>query len=262
MAVSGGSICESRRVSTATGRNFFVKTLSAAPAAMFEAEAAGLDIIRRTGSLRVPEVFGYTPHWLLLEYLGPGALQPDYWRLLGTGLARMHQASTTGFGLAFDNYCGATPQPNSMLPDGHQFFAERRLLYQGRMALDSGLLEYEVLCQLERLCARLPDLVPEQPASLLHGDLWHGNLHADSRGAPVLIDPACYYGWAETDIAMTQLFGGFAAEFYTAYQAQSPLQPGWKQRLGIYNLYHLLNHLNLFGHSYHQQVIQVLKSYV
>ncbi len=135
--------------------------------------------------------------------------RPDYWASLGIGLARMHQTTATLFGFDCDNYCGATPQPNPAALDGHQFFAEQRLLYQGRLAHDNGLLDHAALRKLEGICARLPELIPAQPATLVHGDLWSGNVQADNLGAPVLIDPACYQGWAKTDIAITELFGAF-----------------------------------------------------
>jgi fructosamine-3-kinase len=260
--LTGGNICNSQCITTTSGSRFFVKSLTDAPPNLFGAEAAGLDAIRQTGSLRVPEVYGYSPHWLVLEHLEPGPKQPDYWTALGIGLARMHQATTMRFGFDCDNYCGATPQPNPATLDGHQFFAEHRLLHQGRLAHDNGLLDRAALRELEGICARLPDLIPVQPASLVHGDLWAGNVHVDNLGAPVLIDPACYRGWAEADIAMTRLFGGFGEAFYAAYLAKAPLQAGWQQRADLYNLYHLLNHLNLFGTSYGRQVARVLKSYV
>jgi fructosamine-3-kinase len=145
--------------------------------------------------------------------------------------------------------------------DGHRFFAERRLLYQARLAERRGLLGREQVRQAERLAARLPELIPEQPASLIHGDLWSGNTITDAAGNPALIDPAAYYGWAEAELAMTALFGAFPAGFYQAYAERRTLEPGFRQRFPIYNLYHLFNHLNLFGGGYRGEVLSILRHY-
>ncbi|MBN1665608.1 MAG: fructosamine kinase family protein, partial [Anaerolineales bacterium] len=155
----------------------------------------------------------------------------------------------------------STPQPNPWQADGYRFFAEQRLLYQARLARRRNLIEAADLAQVEGLAARLPDLVPEQPAALLHGDLWTGNAASDSAGRPALIDPAAYYGWAEAELAMTTLFGSFPAEFYAAYEEARPLAPGYRGRFDLYNLYHLLNHVNLFGRGYLGQVQAILRRY-
>ncbi|UYN89766.1 MAG: fructosamine kinase family protein [Anaerolineales bacterium] len=228
---------------------------------MFAREAEGLAALAATQTLRVPEVHLVGEDLLLLEDLQPATRAADYWQQLGRGLAQLHQHTSPQFGFAHDNYIGSTPQPNGWMADGFAFFAVRRLGYQARLAHSHGLLDADEVAAIQRLAARLPQLVPAQPASLLHGDLWAGNAITDGAGAPALIDPAAHYGWAEAELGMTALFGGFPLEFYAAYEAERPLEPGWRQRLSLYNLYHLLNHLNLFGRSYHAQVIEVVKSY-
>jgi fructosamine-3-kinase len=180
---------------------------------------------------------------------------------LGKGLARLHLATAEQFGFDHDNYIGLTPQSNGWTRDGHEFFGRQRLGYQGDLAVRRNLLSSGERARLERLIDRLPELTPSQPASLIHGDLWGGNLIAGPGGEPALIDPAAHYGWAEADLAMTALFGGFDPAVYAAYQDCRPLAPGWRERFEIYNLYHLLNHLNLFGGGYHAGVMAVLRRY-
>ncbi len=147
------------------------------------------------------------------------------------------------------------------MEDGYAFFAEQRLIYQARLAFDSRLLDERETRRVAALAQRLPELIPEQPASLIHGDLWSGNAVTDSAGGPALIDPAAHYGWAEAELGMTSLFGGFPSRFYEAYDQDRSLQPGWRERLPLYNLYHLLNHLNLFGAGYLGQVRSILSRY-
>jgi fructosamine-3-kinase len=173
----------------------------------------------------------------------------------------MHSHTNTRFGFEHNNYIGSTEQPNPWTDDGHKFFAEHRLLFQARMALSRGLLGKSDLNEVESIVNKLPDLIPVQPASLLHGDLWSGNAMSDSTGAPAIIDPAAHYGLAESELAMTTLFGSFPAIFYRAYEEVRPLEPGYQARFSIYNLYHLLNHLNIFGRGYLGQVQAILRRY-
>jgi fructosamine-3-kinase len=176
-------------------------------------------------------------------------------------MAALHNHTSPRFGFPRDNYLGSTPQPNSWTEDGFAFFGEQRLLYQARLAQQRSYFRKEQVQQVERLAQRLAVLVPAQPASLIHGDLWSGNALSDEQGAPALIDPAAHYGWAEAELAMTGLFGGFPEVFYQSYVEARPLEPGFTGRFSIYNLYHLLNHLNLFGESYLGEVIGILRKY-
>ncbi len=259
--LSGGDICDTTRVITTGGRDICVKQQASAPSDFFLAEAAGLEALGATGTLRVPEVITARPTFIAMEYIAPERPGPDYWRQLGEGLATMHRQPVSSFGFTMDNYCGRTPQPNPTTQDGFKFFAEHRLMYQGHLAEAEGHLTARELQDLEALCHKLPELIPEQAPALIHGDLWGGNIHCDEQGRPVLIDPAAHWGWPEAELAMTRLFGGFSPEFYDNYLSANPLEPGWQKRVPLYNLYHLLNHLNLFGGGYHHQVIQIVRQY-
>lgn len=259
--VGGGCINNGITITTATGQSFFMKTNLSVPADMFEREAQGLRVLRVPNGPRVPAVHFYGPQFLVLENLCPARPVPDFWPEFGLRLAALHDHKSPRFGFGHDNYIGSTLQPNSWSEDGWVFYAEHRLIFQSRLALERGLLDARTVKQVERLAFRLPELIPEQPASLIHGDLWSGNAISDSQGRPALIDPAVYYGWAEAELGMTALFGGFPDSFYQAYQEARPLPAGLQQRFPIYNLYHLLNHLNLFGGSYYSQVTGILNKY-
>ncbi len=259
--VGGGCINNGARLVTEDGASFFLKTNSRAPADMFAREAEGLEALRTPDGPRLPRVFLVGEDFLLLEDLAPAAPRSDYWPTFGRQLAALHNHIGERFGFAHDNYIGSTPQPNPWTEDGYAFFAEQRLGYQARLACQRGLLSAEDARRVERLSARLPELIPVQPASLIHGDLWRGNAISDEEGSPALIDPAVYYGWAEAELAMTALFGGFPEAFYRAYNEVRPLEPGYRDRFPLYNLYHLLNHLNLFGSGYLGQVQAVLRRF-
>ncbi len=246
---------------SADGQPVFRKYSAGAPDPSLCAEAEGLAALAATRTVRTPAVVAVSDRELLTERIQPGSPSSQSWQLLGQQLGALHSLTERCFGFTADNFCGATPQPNPQLADGYQFFAQHRLGYQGRLARDAGLLEGEHVQALERLGGRLPELVPEQGPALLHGDLWSGNLLFDSGGQPVVIDPACYWGWPEADIAMCALFGGFPELFYTSWADAASPAPGWRERLPLYQLYHVLNHLNLFGMSYHGQAIAILRRF-
>ena len=257
----GGCINNGAILSTRAGATFFLKTNTRAPRDMFAREAEGLRALDIPGAPRVPKPYLWGADYLLLEDLSPARRLADYWAVLGQQLAHLHQHTHTEFGFQHDNYIGSTPQPNPWTTDGHAFFGEHRLLYQAQLAESRGLLAGAEVRRVERLAANLQALVPVQPASLIHGDLWSGNVLADAHGSPALIDPAAHYGWAEAELGMTALFGAFPAEFYEAYQEIRPLEGDYQQRFPLYNLYHLLNHLNLFGGGYRSQVLSILRRY-
>lgn len=259
--VAGGCINQGMQLETFQGQTFFLKVNDRLPGDVFRREAEGLRVLREAGGPRLPEPLLYGSNFLLLEDLAPGKKRPDFWVLLGRQLAVLHQHTGVQFGFEHDNYLGATPQPNPWTEDGYVFFAEHRLMYQARLAQRSGYFRTDEMRLVEQLCRRLPDLIPFQPASLIHGDLWSGNVISDHAGFPALIDPAAHYGWAEAELGMTALFGGFPDSFYRAYEEVRPLEPGWRSRLEIYNLYHLLNHLNLFGRGYYGEVLTILLHY-
>ena len=259
--VGGGCINNGARLDTESGTSFFIKTNIGAPQEMFTRESEGLTELSKTNGPRVPKPFAWDVEFILLEDLRPAKRAGDYWETLGRQLAQLHQKPNPKFGFAHDNYLGTTLQPNPWTDDGYEFFAEHRLGYQTRLARDNKLLTNSEASAINKLANRLLQLVPPQPASLIHGDLWGGNAISDERGQPAIIDPAAHYGWAEAELGMTALFGGFPQAFYSAYVEARTLDIGWADRLPIYNLYQLLNHLNLFGASYHDQVIAIVRHF-
>jgi fructosamine-3-kinase len=260
-SVGGGCINNGARLDTSAGVSFFLKTNQNAPVDMFAQEALGLQALQIPQAPRVPVVYLYGEQFLLLEDLAPAARTRDYWEVFGRRLAALHNHTGSQYGFEHDNYIGSTPQLNTWTEDGYRFFAEQRLVYQVRLANSRGLLGRSDMEQVERLAARLPQLIPDQPPSLIHGDLWSGNAISDKDGNPAIIDPAVHYGWAEAELAMTALFGAFPDEFYRAYQEVRWLEGDYRGRFPIYNLYHLLNHLNLFGGGYLGQVLGILRHY-
>jgi fructosamine-3-kinase len=259
--VGGGCINHGAQLETTCGETFFLKTNPDAPADMFAREVEGLEALRAVKGPRAPQPYLSGPDFLLLEDLNPGARNSRYWTTFGEQLAQLHLTVNTQFGFLHDNYIGSTPQPNPWFEDGARFFGEQRLLYQAELAGKHRLISTSDIRRVEQIARRLPSLVPVQPASLIHGDLWGGNAISDSHGDPAIIDPAVHYGWAEAELAMTTLFGSFPASFYQAYQDVRPLEPGFQSRYPLYNLYHLLNHLNLFGSGYLGQVLSILDAF-
>jgi fructosamine-3-kinase len=233
-------------------RTFFVKWNDASRLDMFEAEADGLAALAQTGAIAVPRPICWGEcggtSFLVLERLALGG--PTDWAQAGRRLAELHRAGAPSFGWRRDNYIGSSPQPNGSEDDWVAFFRDRRLGFQLALAQAQG--HGRTLGGLgERLLADLGALIDHDPVpSLLHGDLWSGNLGGLADGTPAIYDPAVYYGDREADLAMTELFGGFGQPFYAAYREAWPLDPGYPVRRGLYNLYHVLNHLNLFGGSY------------
>ncbi len=258
--LGGGCINDVSRLCTSRG-TIVLKQNSAAPGDMFRAEAEGLEALAAARAIRIPKVLHHAQDYLLLEDLGESSTAGDYWTLLGEQLAALHAKPQPQFGFTMNNYCGATTQINTLTGNGHQFFAEQRLMELGHRAYETGLLDSTRRQQLDSIATRLDRWIPAQAPVLIHGDLWSGNIHCDNRGQPALIDPACYWGWAEAELAMTTLFGGFAPAFYDAYAAASGLEADWRERASLYNLYHLLNHLLLFGGSYAQSVSAILDRY-
>jgi len=235
----------------------FVKIGSGARGAAFEAERAGLAQLAAAGALRVPQVracgVAAGAAFLALEWIESGPADERCLRRLGAGLAAQHAVTASAYGWQQDNTIGRTPQCNDWSPDWAQFFRERRLRPQLSLAAANGFADELAECGEDLLQACPALLAGHRPAaSLLHGDLWGGNWLA-SGGEPVIFDPAVYFGDREADLAMTRLFGGFAAPFYAAYEAAAPLAPGAALRAELYNLYHVLNHVNLFGRGFVRQ---------
>lgn len=265
---AGGGCINQAGLARAAGRTAFVKWNERPLPRQFEAEAAGLEAMAAAGtSLVIPAPIAFDDggpgrSFLAIDYLPPGRRIAGFEEALGRGLAELHQAtSAQGFGFELDGYCGATPQPNGWLSDWVEFYGQRRLTHQFDLARQRGLSSAD--CALgQKLIARLPGLLgdPEPPA-LIHGDLWSGNLHVAPDGRPSLIDPAAYYGHREAEIGMMELFGGFGARVYAAYEEVRPLQAGWRERVDLYSLYHVLNHYNLFGGGYGSQAMRIVRRY-
>ena len=249
------------RLVLANDRATIVKRRRAAPAGFFAMEAHGLELLRATHTLRVPLVHDLSDETIVLQDLGTGRADRAAWERAGHALARLHGHTSATFGLDRNGWCGNSPQLNTATDDGHRFFAECRLLPQGRRAFDAEKLAQADLAALERLAYDLPNRIPAQPASLVHGDLWTANLHQCADGELALIDAAAvHYGWAEADLAMLTLFGEPPAPLFAAYEAEAGLDASWRTRAPLYNLYHLLNHLNLFGEAYRAAVRDILQS--
>lgn len=267
--VGGGSIHRAAVVELDDGEHRFVKHSANAPEGMFEREAEGLVALGAAGEIRVPgeplpggdDGVG---RFLIMEAIPTGRPGGSFFETFGRRFARLHRA-TRGrrFGFDHDNYIGSTPQPNPWSESWVDFYREHRLGFQLELARSRGLSDAELDRLGDRLLERLGEWIdlPAEPACLLHGDLWAGNYLADEAGEPVLIDPAVYRGHREADLAMTRLFGGFEPAFYRAYEAEWPLPPGSEARLALYELYHLLNHLNLFGRSYRGRAVAILRRY-
>ena len=223
-------------------------------------EAFGLERLRATRTLRVPAVYAVTADTIVIEDLGSGSAAPQAWARAGSALARLHGHTSPHFGLERDGWCGDSAQRNTPMTDGYRFFAECRLLPQARRAYDAGRLVSADLAAVERLASDLESRVPPRSASLLHGDLWTGNLHACADGELALIDAAAvHFGWAEAELAMLTLFGSPPDAFFAAYESAAQVDSSWRMRAPLYNLYHLLNHLNLFGAAYLGGVRDVLR---
>jgi len=255
---SAGGGCINQAVVLADGpQRYFVKLNTAARVDMFAAEAEGLEALRASGTIRAPEPIcwgtdGAGSAFLVLEYIE--FRRGDALDALGEQLAALHRTSAPQFGWQRDNTIGSTPQINSPADDWARFFEQWRLGYQLELAAANGY-GGRLQARGEQLREHIDEFFPgysPQPA-LLHGDLWGGNWAADSAGAPVIYDPAVYFGDREADLAMTELFGGFGTRFYRAYENSWPLDPGYATRKTLYNLYHVLNHLNLFGGGYRSQ---------
>jgi fructosamine-3-kinase len=262
---SGGCISHGGKLQTSAG-DFFLKWNDARRyPGMFKAEAAGLKLLKQNSTVHIPEVIGWFEEGehqgIVLEFVESKQKQPSYWQDLGIQLAGIHNVSAPEFGLDHDNYIGSLPQSNSLYKNWIDFFIEERLKAQVRLAVDARRLDQNMIGRFELLYSKLPELLPETKPSLLHGDLWSGNLITNSKGDPCLIDPAVHFGHREAEISFTRLFGGFEEIFYDAYNDVFPLTKDFHQRVDIYNLYPLLVHVNLFGGGYASQVKSILQNF-
>jgi len=262
-ALSGGSINRACHVKSEDGQHFFIKLNCESDLSMFEAERDGLQELAGSEAIRVPAPIvcgaGQGGVWLVTEFIEFGHAIAGSEQKLGEQLAAMHRHTTDYFGWFRDNTIGSTPQLNRRHHEWVEFYSVQRLKYQFDLAARNGYggqLQQKGERLMAGLSAFFTDYRPE--ASLLHGDLWGGNRGFDRAGEPVIFDPAVYYGDREADIAMTELFGGFGRDFYAGYNAAWALDPGYKVRKHLYNLYHILNHANLFGGGYASQAGSML----
>lgn len=265
--VSGGSINRTSVLTFDTGLQLFLKENSGRHEGLFAAEAEGLALLHAGPGPAVPKPLALYQsadiQYLALEYIERGSRAPDFWESFGRSLAELHRRNGVDrFGLASDNHIGRTPQINTFCDTWCEFFARHRLGYQIRLAERQGVADRGTVAAVMRIIETLDRYLPEpEQPSLLHGDLWGGNFMIGPDGHAVLIDPAVYYGHREADLAMTELFGGFSPQFAAAYNEAWPLDDGYGERVELYNLYHLLNHLNMFGSSYLGSVRSIAQRY-
>ncbi|MCU4156194.1 fructosamine kinase family protein [Carboxylicivirga sp. A043] len=257
----GGCIAQSSVITTNDKRSFFLK--QGFSGSMFRNEARGLQELAKTKAIRIPEVILVDDDLLLLEAIRSGRKKAGFFTEFGQAFARMHLFTHSSYGFDEDNFIGSTPQVNKWMDNWADFYFTNRLLFQFKLAEKNGHSDNSFRKAFAVIEQNIETILKgsEEPPCLLHGDLWGGNYMVDDRGEAVLIDPAVYYGHREADLAMTKLFGGFSDDFYTSYNAAYPLKDGYAYRENIYLLYHVLNHLNLFGASYKQQAIQLMNSY-
>lgn len=266
--VGGGCISHASRVTTADGK-YFLKWSDGLPGDTFAAEAKGLEELSGARhDLHIPAVIFVRSRSsgeagiLLLEWLDDGAIDATFWQGFGADLAALHRNVSQRYGFSEDNYIGRLRQRNPWCDQWPDFFRTNRLEPQAADLRGRGAWQRQWTEPYDRLLIRLDDLLPRDPgASLVHGDLWSGNFMAHASGKAALIDPAAYYGHREVDLAMTELFGGFNAAFYTAYRDNWCLEAGYEERRSVYNLYHLFNHVNHFGASYASAVAGILKRF-
>lgn len=266
-SVGGGCINHAVKICTSFG-DFFLKWNASATVDMFLKEAAGLNEMRQAGSsLVIPKVIWSkvvddSPGLLLIEYLQPATNISGFDEQLGRGIARLHRKTSSAFGFHHSNYCGTTLQDNTWTDNWPDFYAEHRIWALVQKIKTTRGISSEELKIYEMLVKQMPKLLAHQTVpSLIHGDLWSGNYMYSANG-PALIDPACYYADREIELGMMQLFGGFSSRVWDAYQEEFPLPEGWKERIRLYQLYHVLNHYLLFGVSYGKQALEIAKGYL
>lgn len=266
-SVSGGSINEAAHLILQNSGDCFLKWNRTANPDMFAKEVKGLKILSNADTdLLIPDVLdcGETDDgtgYLLMEYITEGNPHKNSAGLFGSELARLHKHIRSKYGLNHDNYIGRLPQSNSLHDEWTTFFIEERMEPQLKTALESGRLSSNISRAFQAMYRRLPDIFPDEPASLLHGDLWGGNYFYNNDGQPAIFDPAVYYGNREIELAFTHLFRGFSPAFYDAYTSIMPLETDFEQRKDIYNLYPLLVHTNLFGGHYARRVQSIVTQF-
>jgi fructosamine-3-kinase len=266
-SLSGGCISNAYKITFKDGATCLLKFNENSPTDMFTKEAHGLQELKKANAIKVPEVFLYGNDFILMEFISAIGKQKNFFEEFGRKFALLHKYTGEGFGFYEDNYIGSTPQINinddSFKGDWTSFYFNNRLLYQFKLAEKNGYVDSSFREAFGKIEEKIELILGEGEVrpSLLHGDLWSGNYMTDEEGNACLIDPAVYYGHREADLAMTKLFGGFSASFYEAYIEEYPLDEGWEYRQNIYMLYHVMNHLNIFGGGYFSQALSLMKYY-
>lgn len=262
--VAGGCINSAYRITTNNGP-YFLKWNQEELLPMFRSEVQGLQKLDAHSPIQIPKTIASgtieSNAYLLLEWIEKGSPISDFWEHFGSSLAQQHQQSSEHFGLDHDNFIGKLPQSNTPHTSWYEFFILERLEPQLRMATSGGLVERKDRQSFDVLFKKLEQYIPEESPALLHGDLWNGNFMIAHSGHAAIFDPAVHYGHRETELAFTQLFGGFSDEFYASYQRTYPLQKKFEDRVELHNLYPLLVHVNLFGVSYLSGIRQTLKRF-
>ncbi len=263
----GGCINDAQILTTDKGNKYFVKFNLLSDKDIFLKEANGLIELKKPGVIRIPDVISVDNNYLLLEMIEPGNKGKTFWEDFGRNFAKLHKYFGQSHGFFEDNYIGSTPQlniPNEKEKyDWLEFYFNKRLLFQFKLAEKNGYADSLLKSAFIKLEKNIYKILGNElyPPSLLHGDLWGGNFITDKNGNACLIDPAVYYGSREADLAMTKLFGGFDPVFYKAYNEVFPFDDGYLFRENIYKLYHILNHLNLFGSGYFGQALNLMEYY-
>lgn len=245
----GGLISLTRRITTESG-SYVVKQCATAPPNLYQREAEGLRELTKSDGPRVPEVLNVAEDHLLLEDLGKHEPPAGFWETFGRQVARLHSHTKPQFGFHHDNYLGILLMDNTWSDDGHEFFARTRILRFLSEPLSEEWLTAEDRQGVESIARRLPELVPSQPASLIHGDLWVSNMLVAPDGSPAMIDPAAHYGWAEAELSMTCAYDGVDPVFFDAYREVRPIEPGWEERFEILNVRELLSMVAHQGNTY------------
>lgn len=263
-SIAGSStFSQTARIRTEEGLDFFIKCSEQVPFEAYRAESDGLRMLSRHTDMCVPEVIGSGTlegrNFILMQYVGSVPTDTQYWTRLGSGLATLHAWSASDFGYQHSNYIGTLLQRNTWTSNFDTFFIEERLRIQAGLAVYEGRMDPSLLARFESLYRRVESgFFPKERPSLLHGDLWSGNVWCAAGQLPVLADPAVHYGHREFELAFTMLFGGFEPTFYTAYEEVFPLAPDFDQRVPAYHLYPLLVHLNMFGANYLPLIVRNL----
>jgi fructosamine-3-kinase len=263
--IPGGDINESYKLSTDEGLLFLKMNDANSHPEMFSREYNGLMTLRESHTIAVPKPMAHgqakNKGFLITEFVEKGGANPDFWENFGATLSHMHRSTQPFFGYPETNYIGTLKQYNTPYSSWPVFYAFNRLQPLTRLGYDNQVLDKEMVKQMEGLWRRLPDIFPDEPPALVHGDLWSGNFMVGPNGRAVVYDPAPYYGNREMDLAMARLFGGFDARFYFSYQTMYPLAEEWQKRISICQLYPLLVHLILFGGNFYKSVKEILSNY-